>query len=425
MTAKDGEATLDGLALGVWAVLVKSNGHATAWKAPILLTEHGMAAELRVVLSPGRVVTGVIVDLKGAPVAGCRVTATDMVGSGLIAGHALSDSLGRFTMGGLRDGAQDRIGAQKVGYGRGTREGARAGDDVRLALRPLCRIDLGGLAGTSRDDSAELFVVRLVDGEGGQEWAVTAPGRQWSKGKEATTVYVEQGMVYLVYRWRDSGGMVGPVMAVPGRLRIHARDARRCRVVGRVVAAATQQAVTGAQVAAWPVRLEGHGVREWHGGTLVSDATAWPFTSRTDSAGRFALDGMTPGEWRIALCGDQGMVAWQDVRVEEETALGTWQVAASGRLRGQVAFVDGWVPWGGRVTALASMDGDPAARIRQTTLDLGGGFDIPGLKPGEYDVEVQAWAPRGDGQALRKYTWRGQVRLNGQEDAHLLAVLDP
>jgi protocatechuate 3,4-dioxygenase beta subunit len=117
------------------------------------------------------------------------------------------------------------------------------------------------------------------------------------------------------------------------------------------------------------------------------------FTTWTDAAGRYALDGLVPGRYYVAA-GGAGRLPWSsavvDLRAGTETRVdGHLERGAAilGRLRGP----DGPVT---RTELLVTQRGH--GPVASAVTDRAGRFEITGLRAGRYDVRLDpgtAWAP--------------------------------
>lgn len=117
------------------------------------------------------------------------------------------------------------------------------------------------------------------------------------------------------------------------------------------------------------------------------------FTTWTDAAGRYALDGLVPGRYYVAA-GGAGRLPWSsapvelradtDTRVDGRLARGA---AILGRLRSTTGPVSG-------AELVVSRRGD--GPVAAATTDRKGRFEVAGLRHGRYDVRLDpgaTWAP--------------------------------
>ncbi len=272
----DGQATLEGLPLGVGRLTVSLPGFEKLTRTVrIRSEEHGI---LDLELPPGGALEGAVVDEEGAPIAGATVRSRPEDDDAVPPWEAATDREGRFAFDTLRRGMQ-RLEAEAEGYDTTGRRVGTGETELRLVLRRT-----GEVAG----------IVSLPDGapaEGAQ--VVLAGSGVWPARRietDAAGTFRITGVPGGIYEVRASRGttVAEPREGIhlgPGqRMQLHFRLAPGATLRGAVVRAEDDSPIAGAEV------------------LVGEDALAFtPAAVRTGEDGTFAVSGLRPVPHRVSI----------------------------------------------------------------------------------------------------------------------------
>lgn len=358
-TDAQGAFALDGLAEGVHQVSARAPGHVSA-AARVPVTE-AQGGEVTLRLAPGGRVEGRVTDPRGAAVAGANVF---VYGGAERVGATNADEEGRYELDGLPVGRIDlfvrsedyalsaRVGVDVVAGALVVRDVALA-EGLTLTGRVVDRsgapaakvrvlaVELGGdvVRDGVTDDDGRYRVQRLYPGRYG---VAIGTRDQQTEPRRLAEVDVTTGSatcdLILPPASVVRGSVVGPRGPVPG---------------------AQVHAIEGGE----------------HRGT-----------TRTDDAGRFALQGLVPGRYRLFVReGEDRLVGHLDVDLPEGAALEDQRLVAHApaRARGRVVDPRGQ-PVPGLALTLRAVGGFPVERSARTDAD--GRFELGPLYDGEYEL---------------------------------------
>ena len=373
VTGASGRALLEALPPGPWTLVVQAEGFAPRRVRRV------EAGPLEVRLEMGGVLTGVVRDAEGSPVAGARVALdadlpleTDWVAEASRV-EAVTDGEGRFRLGGIGP-TPVRVVARAPGFGRAEREGLEAGGHVELFLFPGAT-----LVGTIVDGEGRAVEGALVQAAGGGLGTTAPPSERTDK--EGTFV------------------MAG---VEPGEYVVVAREAGRAPGIGRAVVEADAEAnveivlTAGGFVTGRLVDPEGEPLAG-RAETVAFEGLGLPgFASELMSAeargdGRFALGPLPPGGLEIRATAAGHAAKRVQALVPEAGAtvdLGSVALDAGLAIRGRVTDVDGVGIGGARVTATAE-SAAPYSPFEATS-DADGGFAARGLEDDAYELVASA-----------------------------------
>jgi protocatechuate 3,4-dioxygenase beta subunit len=381
---------------GAYRLLVEATGFALAARAPVPVP----SGEVRLALAgEGRTIAGTVWH-DGAPAAGATVRVGAEAGGPERRTHAGAD--GRFAVAGLGDGVY-ALRAEAGGLVSPTMRGvsatapAAAGPPLRLVLAPAATI------------------VGRVTADGGVP-ATTVEVRAEDRG-------LPPGEDPLPSTARTSGAgafTLGPLL--PGSFRVSASSRgfvlRRAltvealaasppapvvlellqgaRLTGRIASAA------GAPIPGAHIRCAGADVQDLtvRPGTLplAAEAAALPAgaagtlggaqTAVTDGRGRFALEGLLPGRYRLEVARDgyQPLDVEATVAAGERRDLGALTLSEGFPVRGRVLDQPGAPIEGARVSVTAGAGG---AALPGALTDAAGQFALA-LAPGRYRITASA-----------------------------------
>ncbi len=403
-TAADGTFRVPGLRTGAsYLVTATANGFAPASTAVAIPKPGAPLPPLRLVLEPGRMAFGQVVDGDGRPVAGARVelapgTAGRVISSGLEASGSAPQP--------VRTGADGRFELPHLptGWFR-----------LRIEANGFPAFERDGIeipAGTARADLGRFLLQRGAafqgwvgddEGnplEGAEVWVIPTAVRDWNgfyaKGPAAFTGADGSFMV----RDLPGEGSFGldicragylPLSTIvreiaPTPLRTVLR--RAARISGRVIAAGGAP-IPEARIESWlageePGRAES--LRPCRRGSGAATA---------DADGRFRLDGLSPGWWSLRAAAEGYRAASRErlhvlagESLEDvEIVLGPGAI-----LTGRVFTAGGQPAPGARVSAFSE------AGSVQTLAGGDGAYRLAGIEPGERTVEATleggAWGSR-------------------------------
>ena len=391
-SAEDGRFEMRGVSPGLMRVAAELEGHIDARTEELEFVDGGAFTDVRLELSRGLTIAGVVLDPESQAASGAEVVVERLVrqnwggfgGTSRLqrAGRASADAEGRFAISGLEEGSytvraslEDELAQTSA---RAMLERVEAGGpEVALDLMaPL------GFEGVVLDDLGEpvtafrLRVESVEDGgpterqafeneEGRFRFARVGPG-SWEVRAEAAG-YIQPEPVELALP--DGGGELTLTLL------------RTASVSGVVLDS------TGAPVAGASVR-GGDGSSSSFGGGPPWGRDRGP-RAETDAEGRFALDDLQPGSFELHAQAE----GWADSealrmelipgQVREELVLA---LRVGGRIEGQVLTPEGdpiagqRVTWGDNAMGFGSR-GD-------TTSNATGNFSFEHVTPGEWTVSA-------------------------------------
>lgn len=414
-TDADGNFSLS-LTPGVHALVVHAAGFVSA------VAEANAPSRQEIALESGSTVSGRVVDLVGAPVAGVRVAALD-AGSLQRLGLAYTDADGRYTLTGLRSGLVRQRAEAPGRLGDGARTlylgSADAAEAAAITLRPAAsvsgRLVVAGAAHTCSQGHARLISMEngaaldeLAGPDGEVYFPAVAPG------------------TYSVLA--ECPGAVAPpgfpeVVVAEAPVRDLAWEFAAGRTIRGTIADPQGRPLAGVAVRAHAVHPDcGPGCfaatatygmgRQCHEdsacamdeicdrGTCVFAGVAGgtePRAQASDAAGRFTLIGVPPGQYDVVA-----LAAWQTdprpvrVNVVEGDVAGAQLVAPPpGQLGGIVVDARGR-PDGAAHVELLLDRGTYLTRVTSTRVDADGRFALFDVKPGVYRLRPR----RDDGPLL-------------------------
>ena len=353
-----------------------ASGAFTLWVAPgttrLRAMADGYADSIVSAIAPGRIailvtpeasIAGVVVDERGAPVAGARVDARAFLG----VAHARTDANGNFVVGRLVPDYYDVEVHTDAGYGR-------SAGSVRVVLAQ--RADAGTITLVK---AARVSGRVLVDGTACATARVLL--RDPIREREVVLVADPDGVV------RGDGVRPGSYGVVPS-------------CAGAYAAAPSPQLVVGDEDLGnleWTLAAGGRvrGVVRATGGGPIPRAELAIRWERGDGSaitgddGRFELVGIPPGRRELAVTTptDTRARAWVAITAGA-TIEHDFTLDVEAQLRGIVTDGDGR-PVGG--VALRAVRGDAKSRPEVTTSSLDGQFSLQ-LAPGTYDVSASGSA---------------------------------
>lgn len=301
-TGPDGCVRASGIAPG--SCYVELDRDCDAQTSARVNIEAGKTAELDLSLPAGIEVQGVVVDGSGASVPGASLWLSSLHRGfeGHVVGHADAD--GRFRLRGMRRNGQfgarspsfapsdlvylldSRLGTEDVLHVRLEllAEGGRVGGTVcDPSGAPLehARVAIGAFLGGRQDDLAEIRMTVRTHADGS---SCLAPYPAWSSTDERGAFAfegIECGDVPLVVSSRGLAPWYGTVHVAPHALtRIDVRMQRGATLSGTV-------------------RNSGGALAAGVGVTLLGPSMLLSRSTRTDAQGRYRIDAIAPGEFRV------------------------------------------------------------------------------------------------------------------------------
>lgn len=384
----DGYAGFEFLGAGAWVLRATKDGLGDGWMRPIVILPRREPQPIRLVLGPEFPVRGVVVSTGGGPVADAEVTLTAQPAEHGPAFRALTDSDGRFDIGGVPEG-QFLLHASKRGFQESRPEptgGTEAGEH-RLELQPLGVVRgrlLGADGAVARGARLELW--RTTRGQppyfptgesspvtgdtgafevafpGGGSWVLLATAEgcapTWSAALQTRVDDIELG------EWRLPGGArVTGVLGLGGSGPFVSEALLRLRPAG------------------WDQASEfGPFVDLASGEALVA-----PLETRSDAKGAFTLGRVPPGEYVVSVEHPDAVTAIVPIAVQDgrDMDLGRVRLDAACALLIRASRPDGTPLAGGTVMI---SDSENAFSQRSRLLDAAGRARVAGLPSGDYWV---------------------------------------
>lgn len=378
VTDEDGRFRLEGVSLGSRKLTVSHPGFEDERR--VVGVSLG-ANRADFVLRPGLQVQGRVVEPSGTPVSGATVT---LAGGGSLEDyHATSDASGAFEFGRVARGSY-RVAARKDGYAP-----RRHPTPVAVANFPVTGLELtlrrgtvvfGQLLGLSREELRRVQVVaRAAPHPGGQHKApgsrtgagITRRGRAGDDGRYEVCDLPEgtwRIRAYLPNGRRETSVRVEVGPQLPRRQRKDLEFDLGLRLTGTVLHSGL--AVPEARVTLSRPREE-------------------PRATKTDMHGRFRLDDLQPGPYRVDVSHSRKLLTEtrtirldgnRDVRIDITTA----------RLVGRT-FVPGRGPiQDALVIARRTMRAGGSGGLRTVATDAEGRFRFDQLPLGRYRIEVRS-----------------------------------
>ncbi len=349
------------------------------------------------------VVAGRVLDDNGRPIAGALVSAWSFALAPLTNAATVNtqtDADGRFRLPVPLAGARYYFWIRRTGY-TSAEPSVIAGVDgpVEARLKPVARIPLAGFVGDGATGAPAPGARVVLIAEYGERWEVKtdAAGRFRIDGLAES---IGQGMLFAEsngrlssYRLaRSSAGEISLALGAPGR------------IAGRVVDCRTSQGIAAADVTVRPNFMSG-----------------FSMTTVTGADGRFALDGVPPGDYTVDARHPGWAIApqrdgWERIEVPVEPAgrgFVSIEMKRTASISGRVVAPDGKSVSGALVATRAfwDMTSEPAM-YRLVRTDGDGRFLITTGRLGE-DEPIVAISPQGVG------TFRPGKLTSGQavEDA--------
>lgn len=426
--SRTGERTTRSDALGAFSLDVVPEGNNTLWAtlrgwapASIKVDVPGSGdslVELEIMLRPGFVLAGIVLDQDDQPMAGAQIQpeSTRVRGiAGYVGRRAITGADGRFL---LDDLTQARVLLRVWAEGCSGLEEMVTADGSDLVLRPQ---RAGRLAGRVVDGATgeplDSFVIRFVAarlglGENGSssysaEWR--RPGMSfngtdgyWDSGSEALEVGSVTGVEASAPGYAMCVNDYVVVPADPNAEPLLAELQSGATLRGFVVNAASGSPLAGARV------------RRFTDGDpdgfprFVLDAG---FEASTNADGGFEFEQVPLGTMYLFVDETELPLAIDgpfEVQLNGSAVDRSIQVGPGGRLVGRLLDGDGR-PLGGEIVSLYSLDAPDDDREREATTDAEGAYSIGGLVPGQYH--------------LRWVLTRGEQRL-GHDLLRLIRIED-
>lgn len=400
----DGAVHVRGLLPGTYAVGVTCDGLAEVGHPPLLVADKdvpgqtwdasadpGVGSAARPTAPPVRprvratnpagVISGVVVDAAGLPLAGALVEAR-AEGAGVPASHdppQFTDGGGGFTLGGLT-GEAYTITVRPLGGGEARREHVKRGEAPVLTLVPGARVR--GTVLTPGGGAPDSFTVEVIDPRSGLRRAENFIATAGAWGFDGLTAGSHEVRV----RAREGAGVQTLTLAAGEK-----RDEFRVSLIGAATMRGTVVDLAGAPVPGLEVGLSS------------AKGAVWDMRDVTDAAGRFELTRVSTGpvfvtvgppggqasrygQSRVAIDvpSDRPLVELPAIRVATRRI-------ADGQARGDLGF-----------TLAATVAGDDPlqAELEVATVRPTGAAARAGLLPRDRIVAVDEQDVRGTNRSL-------------------------
>ncbi|HVT69108.1 MAG TPA: carboxypeptidase-like regulatory domain-containing protein, partial [Trebonia sp.] len=385
---------------GAYRLLVEAAGFPVAARAPVQIPSADVTLSLD---GQGRTIAGTV-SRGGTPAEGATVRLAAEAGGPERRTRAGAD--GRFAVAGLGDGVYT-VRAEAAGFVSPTVHGVSAapapgGSPLRLVLAPATavvgRVTADGAApGAPVDVRAEDRALPPGEDPLPVTARTTGAGAFTLAPLPAGAFRVTAASPGFVLR-RALTVDAGPPGQAPARAPLLLELLHGARLTGRV-SRADGASIPGAHVRCAGAEVEDLTVR---GGTLplAAEAAALPAgavgalggaqTAVADAGGRFVLEGLLPGRYRLEVTRDryQPLALEATLAAGERRDVGTVTLAEGFPVRGRVVDQTGTPIEGARVT-VSAVSGDAAPGLPGAVTDAAGQFAVA-LAPGRYRVTAGA-----------------------------------
>jgi protocatechuate 3,4-dioxygenase beta subunit len=371
-----GEFRIAGLQPGRFEVEARAEGHAAGHRHDVPVP-HG--SELRIELGAAGTIEGTVTR-DGRPVPGATVTLMGagepaVVEAGPAGGFAADVEPGlhrAFARHGAETGSAGRVIPVAAGaIVRG----------VEIALGPAASIS--GVVGTAKGPVRGAAITALLQGDAANPVRTTS---------QADGSYELKGLLPGLHAVSVSATGHGTAQVPPVNLRSGDRFRLDVTLVPPSVLEGTVTDTEGRPVSGALVAADGpwaRGAGAWGAGGAGGAGPAAAVAVRTDSSGRFRIEGVTPGQLRVSGRRDLGSpAAVKVVAVEEgETATVDLVLSEGGVVSGAVLDPAGNPVAGAMVWTTAGSGPPRPGEARQVTADAGGAY-LLALPPGSYEVHA-------------------------------------
>lgn len=376
----EGRWYIDRVPAGKLVLSANSPGHVTAPAIAVRVDGEHSRAGVVVRLERGAVLSGIVVDRSGKPVAGATVSAT---------GDSMqADDAGRFELTGLEPGPC-QVSASTATQGSAVQQlqlarGGRA--EIRLVVAES-RI-AGRVTNPRGEPQAEIRVRATGTGGAHDADVLTDAAGRFDLGGLTLGDYQ-----LVAERDDDRSQRREPRIAHTGDLRVALVVADAATVTGRVV-------------------LDGEPV-DYFGLMVTDDPRPWsgywsPDVVRAPD-GRFSVAHLPPGQWSIAIVGPifQRMIIDLDVPEGRTLDLGDIAVERGRSISGRVRDERGAPVAGALVTVSTEREpnrdgllGPATIGMRTARSDADGNYRVDGIDPGGDDLRIGATAHDGIAAAV-------------------------
>lgn len=429
----DGETSTRIRRGGAAATRTDPDGRFTLWLSPgpqsLIARADGFASTSRAdATAPGRyslelergaTLSGQVLDMKGAPVVGARVTA---LANGLQqAGLAYTDAGGNFKIAGLRPGLYKPRAEAPGQSGEGSRSvflgSAATSSSQVFSLRPVASVS-GRMVVVGGRQTCSQGQVSLHSGNGGRPLVELAgpDGEVYFPAVQPGTYYVQTECLGAVAPSEIPPVEVGlaPVRGlvwqfVAGRsIRGTVVDAEGRPLAGANVRVEAQELQCGAHCSLPRSRVDG-GTSCQDDSTCAMDEicdrgvcafAGMPsglVSRQSDATGRFVVAGLPSGRYTVSAS-EPGSVEPSPVTITvgELDVDGVRVVATPPGQLGGVVVDERGAPWGGALVELFADRGSNIVHVSAARTDDDGHFALFAVKPGDYVVRAHPIAVNGE-----------------------------
>lgn len=363
-TDAEGRFLLEGVQAGRFALDASAQGHLAARVDAIEVSAGADLDAGDVILPRGAALEGTVSGPDGSPAEGAVVRALPVQGSGpallFVVPEARTDADGHYRLEGLHEGRQSVV-AEHPSYTRAAREIEIQDDEARLDLRLGEGWEVAGRAvdASGRGIAGVRIELSSQDGGGRETLSGADGGFRFAGVGEGLHRLQGERQGYARPPLREVRIAGGPVRDVELRF-------DRGAVLSGQIQGLSFQDLARVQVAA---SQEGS-VREQQG--------------HTDYQGRYRVDDLAPGEWRVVARLPDGRLAQDKVTVSDRGAVLDLEFEHGLSLSGRV--LAGGSPVAGAFVHLRTGDGVGTGSRSGPQ----GEFRIEGLAPGVYNLLVVA-----------------------------------